>query len=310
MDNDVLINFGGEVKAMGEGRVAGFGITFGGRDMDGEFFHDKTYYGAHGGDGVDTFFHHCLPVKGLPDEMNEELSGHVFPTAKASKTDKGIFFEVILDMADDYEKQVYAAAKAGKMGFSTGSAAHTVKRSDGGSIDRWIISELSFTPKPAEPRNKVVALKSFQDEEENFATLFETVEVKASTDNNDLLSFETEDNEDALTRRILADLHSLPLKSFLLAMRRVAGDLESRVRFLTEESASVKSGRTLSSANLSTLDDICSGMETHVANLRDMVDSHKKPSKSDNTPPFNAVAREFTRYLALNSQGAGASMTL
>src|SRR6478752_6991012 len=65
MAADTLVNYGGAIKAAGNGRLVGPGVTFGGRDMDGEYFHADTYYGAHGGDGVDTFFHHCLPIKGF-----------------------------------------------------------------------------------------------------------------------------------------------------------------------------------------------------------------------------------------------------
>lgn len=308
--DDILVNFGGEVKAMGDGRVAGYGVTFGGRDMDGEHFRANTYYGAHKGDGVDSFFHHCLPVKGLSDAMNRELSDHIFPAAKAKQTDKGIFFEVILDMADEYEKQLYAAAKAGKIGFSTGAPAHTVKRSEDGGIDRWIISELSFTPKPCDPRNKVVALKSFQeDDETDYAALFDNLEIKA-TETPTEPKADAEEETRHTPASVVAILAAMPIKTYLETMGSVVSDYDRRLTWYVED-RTIKSGRTISADNLRAMGEVADGMDacagnldTHRKKLRALVEQHSKPAAE---PPSNSVAREFTRYLAL---GAGANMTL
>lgn len=322
---DSLINYGGAVKAMDGGRLVGYGVTFGGRDMEGEYFHDKTYYGAHGGDGVDTLFHHCLPVKGLSEEMNAEMSGHIFPAAKAKRTEQGILFDVIVDMADKYEKQVYAAAKAGKLGFSTGSPVHTVKYGQGGAIDRWIISELSFTPCPSDPRNRVAALKAFIDEEAEYAGLFDNAESEpgTSTQNTKTVSqsidLNTESSEEAAdaigreTRSAIALLNELPLKAYLLEMRGVLREFDRRVTWIDQDAASIKSGRTLSGASLSAMIDICEGMKSthgsmaeHIGKLTEMIERHRGVKPSDSTP-INTVAREFSRYLAI---GAGANMSL
>lgn len=285
---DTLVNYGGAIKAAGNGRLVGPGVTFGGKDMDGEYFHADTYYGAHGGDGVDTFFHHCLPIKGFTDEMNEELSSHVFPAAKAKRTEEGIFFEVVLNMADKWEKRVYQAAKAGKLGFSTGAPAHTVKKSEDGAIDRWLISELSLTPTRAEPRNAVVALKSVQDEDVDYAALFDDIETK------------TADEEDE--PEVLAVLRAMPMKAYLETMGSVVSDFDRRLTWYVEDRA-VKSGRTISAENLAAMRDVHDGMRSHLDNLKKIIDRH-----SDQKPQKMTAQGAYMDYLYAQAHGGTISL--
>jgi hypothetical protein len=54
--------------------------------------------------------------------------------------------------------------KQGKMGFSSGAAAHLVERKSMGDVSeitRWPIAEASITPTPAEYRNSVKSLKEY-----------------------------------------------------------------------------------------------------------------------------------------------------
>jgi hypothetical protein len=156
---DTLIHYGGALKTLDDsGRVGGRLVTFGGKDLDGEEFTAETYYGARSGDGADCLFHHMLPVKGVAPE----LADHIFSPIKATKDEVGIFAETVLNLADDYEKKVHDLVKAGKLGWSSGAPEHTVRKSADGVIERWIIAEASFTPTPAEPRNRVLSLKTYQ----------------------------------------------------------------------------------------------------------------------------------------------------
>jgi hypothetical protein len=156
-----LIYIGGAVKALDDaGRVGGYLVRFGDaahKDLDGEYFTKNTYFGSHDADGSDCLFHHMLPVGDVP----QELTDHIFTPLKTKKDDVGLFAETVLNLADEYEAKVFELVQAGKLGFSSGAAAHTVRKAKDGEIKRWIIAEGSFTPTPAEPQNRVVNIKSY-----------------------------------------------------------------------------------------------------------------------------------------------------
>lgn len=155
---DILINWGSAVRALGDGKVGGYGITFEGSDLEGDFFTAKTYLGAHEGNGVDCLFHHSLPVQGIKSEFCE----HLFQPVKTTRDDIGVFVETVMDMNDQYERAVYKLAQEGKLGWSSGAPAHMVRRAKSGEFTRWPIAEFSLTPTPAEPRNKVVSIKTLK----------------------------------------------------------------------------------------------------------------------------------------------------
>ena len=165
---DTLIFQGGAVKALGEGRVGGYLIRFDddgkARDLEGEYFTSKTYFGPDDGNGRDTFFHHTHPIGAEIDgkyvEFTELAERHFAPM-KTERRDIGIWAETVLDMADEYERAVYGLAEKNKLGWSSGAAGHTVRYGNRpGEIKQWVIAEGSLTPTPAEPRNRAVSLKS------------------------------------------------------------------------------------------------------------------------------------------------------
>lgn len=156
--SDTMVAWGDAVKALGDGRVGGYLVRFSSEadpDLTGEWFTRATYYGPRDGDGADTLVHHGFPLKaGL-----EELADRLLSPLKTTKDEIGIFAEVVLDMADEYEKAIYELVEQGKLGWSSGAPGHMVRRKDSGEITRWPIAEGSLTPTPAEPRNRVVSLK-------------------------------------------------------------------------------------------------------------------------------------------------------
>jgi len=171
--NEALFYFGDTLRALDDkGRVGGYSVRFTDsdhRDLYGDYFTKDTYLGAHEGNGVDVLFHHGLPLyttRRMSDEQKKALEAfrnHIFSnTAKSKKDDVGLFTEVVLDMADEYEKAVYGLVKAGKLGWSSGSTWHMVKRTDDGQITRWPIIEISLTPQPAEKLNRVATLKTIE----------------------------------------------------------------------------------------------------------------------------------------------------
>ena len=157
--SDTVVAWGDAVKALGDGRVGGYLVRFSSEadpDLTGEWFTRATYYGPRDGDGADTLVHHGFPLKaGL-----EELADRLLSPLKTTKDEIGIFAEVVLDMADEYEKAIYELVEQGKLGWSSGAPGHMVRRKDSGEITRWPIAEGSLTPTPAEPRNRVITLKA------------------------------------------------------------------------------------------------------------------------------------------------------
>lgn len=169
---ETLLWFGGEVKALDDqGRVGGYLVRFtdaDNRDLTGEYFTAKTYLGPNEGNGVESLFDHGFPIEPIaPDSINEatlkairELAEHTFSPLKTKRDDIGVWAEIVLDIADDYEKAVFGMVKKGKLGWSSGAASHRVKKADDGQILKWPIAEGSLTPRPAEPLNRAISLKS------------------------------------------------------------------------------------------------------------------------------------------------------
>jgi len=154
-----LVFLGGEVKALGDGRIGGYLVRWGSpteRDLTGEYFTAKTYLGAQAGNGADCLFHHGVPIH--PDL--KALADYTFAPLKTHRDEIGLFAETVMDMANQYESMVYNLAQKGKLKFSSGAPGHTVRKTADGEITRWFISEGSLTPTPAEWRNHVFPLKA------------------------------------------------------------------------------------------------------------------------------------------------------
>lgn len=189
---ETLINFGSELKSLGvtaegKGRIGGYLVRWGSEDetdLSGDYFTKSTYLGAHDGNGADAMIHHGQPLK-FKGRVVDELKWTkdvLLPPLKTKRDDIGLFAETICDMSDEWEKKVYELAAKGKFKWSSGAAAHTVRRRDGqksGEILRWPIVEGSLTPSPCEPRStRVMSLKSYLEVEPEFE---EADELKAVT---------------------------------------------------------------------------------------------------------------------------------
>jgi phage head maturation protease len=160
--NDTLVMFGGAVKALGEGRVGGYLITFSDAanpDLTGEYFTKDTDYDLADGDTRSVYYAH-----GLDEQLGVKKIGRF--TAKTDAV--GIWVEAQLNLRDEYEQAIANLAAKGTLGWSSGAPAHLVARKsietkDGATvreITHWPIAEASLTPSPAEPRNGAIAMKS------------------------------------------------------------------------------------------------------------------------------------------------------
>jgi hypothetical protein len=170
---DVLTSFVDGIKSDRLGHVKGYLVRFGdtkATDLEGDYFTRSTDYGFPMEEGkrvpLNVYYHH-----GMDAQVGKKSIG----TGFIKMDSEGLWYEAQLDLADEYGKMVAKLCKQGKMGFSSGAAAHMVERkSMGGAseIIRWPIAEASITPTPAEFRNSVKSLEEYygmgemEDEEE------------------------------------------------------------------------------------------------------------------------------------------------
>jgi len=170
---DVLTSSVDGIKSDRLGYVKGYLVRFGdtkATDLEGDYFTQSTDYGFPMEEGkrvpLNVYYHH-----GMDQAVGKKSIG----TGFIKMDSEGLWYEAQLDLADEYGKMVAKLCKQGKMGFSSGAAAHMVERkSMGGAseIIRWPIAEASITPTPAEFRNSVKSLEEYygmgemEDEEE------------------------------------------------------------------------------------------------------------------------------------------------
>lgn len=155
-----LITFGSEVKALGDGKVAGYLVRFSSAeepDLEGDYFTIDTDFGDTA--VTDVYYQHGYDVK---------LGKRRLTKGDMKEDDIGVWIEAQLSMRDEYERAIYALVEAGKLGWSSGTAPHLVEREKKGDahfIKTWPLGlDASLTPNPAEPRNEVIPLKSYLDE--------------------------------------------------------------------------------------------------------------------------------------------------
>ena len=159
---DVLTSFPDAIKSDRLGYVKGYLVRFGdskSADLEGDYFTQSTDYGFPMESGkrvpLNVYYHH-----GMDQMVGKKSIGTGF--IKMDET--GLWYEAQLDLADEYGSMIAKLCKQGKMGFSSGAAAHLVERkSMGGAaeITRWPIAEASITPTPAEYRNSVKSLEEY-----------------------------------------------------------------------------------------------------------------------------------------------------
>lgn len=124
--------------------VAGYGVIFGGKDMQGESFSPETDFSLDLVPRKPVFYDHRM------DEVKHALG---FADNKNIKADGiGLWLEAQLERSQDYIDEVMKLIEKGVLGWSSGSVPHLVDILIGGKIKSWPIVEFSLTPTPAEPR--------------------------------------------------------------------------------------------------------------------------------------------------------------
>ena len=155
-----MVSYGAEVKDLSDkGHVGGYLVVFSPRgvekDLMGDYFTKSTDFRWSGQEGRMAIYHHGLDdtLKKIPIGTEWRL-GHV--------DDVGLWVEAQLNMRDDYEKAIHNMARKGKMGLSSGTAAHLIEKETDGEIKLWAIVEGSYTPTPMEKRTTVMPLSAIR----------------------------------------------------------------------------------------------------------------------------------------------------
>jgi 2'-5' RNA ligase len=162
-----FIILGEAVKALDDGHVEGYLVRFGSAkdtDLEGEFFTKDTDFGFEDGDDLDIYMKSPIYYAHALDPV---LSNRKIGKVKMKRDQVGVWVEGQLNLSDEYEKQIQMMAKAGKLGWSSGTAPHLVSTKSVGKateILSWQLGlDASLTPRPAEYRNRaVVPLKSIK----------------------------------------------------------------------------------------------------------------------------------------------------
>jgi len=162
MEKENLIFYGDGVKALGDGKVAGYLVRFGHPDdvdLEGDYFDPETDYGVEDGARLPVYYQHG---------MDATLKTRKIGKGLITMNEAGLWMEAQLEMRDEYERAIYEMAEADKLGWSSGAAGHLVERVPIGKasmIKSWPIAEASLTPTPAEPRNEARTVKSLIEPE-------------------------------------------------------------------------------------------------------------------------------------------------
>lgn len=171
---EAVVNCGGELKAMPNGRVGGYLVVFSPhgrkRDLVGDYFTKTTKFLWAGQEIRPAIYHHGLdPRMGKKQLGSGWHFGHI--------DDVGLWVETQLKMREEYEAAIYHMSRKSKLGLSSGTASHMIEKEADGRVTLWPIVEGSFTPTPAETRTSVQPLRSILPS--SLSDLISSVETSA-----------------------------------------------------------------------------------------------------------------------------------
>lgn len=174
-----------------EAVIGGYGVLFGGTDLDGETFTADTDFML---DLVPTklvFINHSEGAElATSDGKSIILSGideSVGEVIKVAPDETGLYMELLFQKAGQYWAIVESMIDSGKAGLSTGTVGHLARRKSN-TITRWPIVETSLTLTPAEWRtvDSVARLKSLATANPSLeAILLEADSLKAAQESRD-----------------------------------------------------------------------------------------------------------------------------
>ncbi len=174
---DTMVYFGDAVKALGEGKVGGYLVRWGGDgdvDLTGDYFTKETDLGISEGDRLPVYFEHgydpVIKSRRLGRGQIERFD------------DVGVWFEAQLELRDEYERKIYELAEAGKLGWSSQAGGSLVAKESGlggTRIATWPLAEATLTKSPAEYRNTAIPMKSIYPDAEEAQEVTHEEEIMA-----------------------------------------------------------------------------------------------------------------------------------
>ena len=124
-------------------RIGGYGVVFGGRDLEGETFTAETDFDLDLVPVKPVFYDHTL---------NNTIKTARLANVNVVQADHiGLWIEAEMQKAVEYADAVIKLVEQGVLGWSSGTVSHLARR-EGGVIKSWPIVEFSLTATPAEPR--------------------------------------------------------------------------------------------------------------------------------------------------------------
>jgi hypothetical protein len=170
MNDEALICFGDDIKATGDGKFGGYVVRWGSpadTDVQGEYFTPETDFWGDISPCAGVVYHHGIGIKG--DPLAAKLHKRRVGKACMKADEIGLKVEgSMADMSDPDLTALYQRIMDDEMGFSSGSVERLVARKavkGKAEITTWPIIEISITPKPVEPRNRVYAMKALIEAE-------------------------------------------------------------------------------------------------------------------------------------------------
>lgn len=119
---------------------APYGGHLSGKDLQGEYFSERTNFMMEVGDERPVLYYHGADDMGTPT-----VAPQVIGRARVSRRDsQGLWFEVVLDKAKNFSKRIYDAALNGLARASSGAINYLVRRSADGELLTWPIGELTL----------------------------------------------------------------------------------------------------------------------------------------------------------------------
>ena len=221
MENENLAFYGGEIKALGDGKVAGYLCRYGtpkDTDLENDFFSKETDYGVEEGANLPVYYQH-----GYDSQLKNRRIGR----GTIKYDDAGLWLEAQLDMRDEYERMIYALAEQGKLGWSSQAAGSLVEREKIGKsyhIKSWPIAEASLTPTPAEPRNSVLPMKSFIQPETDRAAVSAPVEDQTQVEDT-----MTDEELKAMLDQVAAQAAENAVKAFAASQPNIGAGYDVEV---------------------------------------------------------------------------------
>jgi phage head maturation protease len=133
-------------------RVGNYIVLFGGKDLTGEFFTEKTHFDSSYTDTGLLYvdFEHGRDHEKAGNSQNNILGVVDWKSAKVD--DKGVFVERVLNRRAQYVKYLEELINAGVVGTSSEAVGAGVRKKSTGEIVEWPLMRDSLTVTPMEPR--------------------------------------------------------------------------------------------------------------------------------------------------------------